>query len=300
MVDAGDRIDRCRTKGPPMTIAVTAASGQLGTLVIDSLLARVPASEIVAVVRDSAKAQPLADKGVTVRVASYDDPAALTSALEGVDKVLLISGNEFGKRLEQHQNVIEAAASQGVSLLAYTSAPAVDTSTLPVAPEHLETEKHLATTDLNVVLLRNGWYHENYLPSVDAARHTGTVLTSAGEGKVSSAARADYAEAAAVVLTTDQPLKPVYELGGDVAWSQSDLATTLADLLGTPVTVAEVSPEEQAKILADAGVPQMWVDFTVATDASIKNGELEITSGDLSALIGRPTTPLADSLRTAV
>ena len=283
-----------------MTIAVTAATGQLGSLVVDSLLARVPASEIVAVVRDAAKAQPLADKGVTVRVASYDDSAALVSALEGVDKVLLISGNEFGQRLAQHQNVIDAAAAQGVSLLAYTSAPAVDTSTLPVAPEHLATEQYLATSDLDVVLLRNGWYHENYLSSVDAARHTGAVLTSAGDGKVSSASRADFAEAAAVVLTTDQPLKPVYELGGDVAWSQAELAATLTELLDTPVTVNEVSPEEQAAALAAAGVPQMWVDFTVATDASIANGELEISGNDLSTLIGRPTTPLADSLRTAV
>ncbi len=283
-----------------MTIAVTAATGQLGTLVVDSLLARVPASEIVAVVRDAAKAQPLADQGVTVRVAPYDDAAALVTALEGVDKVLLISGNEFGQRLAQHQNVIDAAAAQGVSLLAYTSAPAVDTSTLPVAPEHLATEQYLATSDLDVVLLRNGWYHENYLSSVDAARHTGAVLTSAGDGKVSSAARADFAEAAAVVLTTDQPLKPVYELGGDVAWSQADLAATLTDLLGTSVTVKEVSAEEQAAALAAAGVPQMWVDFTVATDASIRNGELEIAGNDLSTLIGRPTTPLADSLRSAV
>ena len=283
-----------------MTIAVTAATGQLGTLVVDSLLDRVPASEIVAVVRDADKAQPLADKGVTVRLAPYDDAAALVTALEGVDKVLLISGNEFGQRLAQHSNVIDAAAAQGVSLLAYTSAPAVDTSTLPVAPEHLATEQYLATSDLQVVLLRNGWYHENYLTSVDAARHTGAVLTSAGDGKVSSAARADFAEAAAVVLTTDQPLKPVYELGGDVAWSQADLAATLTELLDTPVTVNEVSPEEQAAALAAAGVPQMWVDFTVATDAGIRNGELEIAGDDLSTLIGRPTTPLADSLRSAV
>jgi NAD(P)H dehydrogenase (quinone) len=283
-----------------MTIAVTAATGQLGTLVVDSLLTRVPASEVVAIARDAAKAAPLADRGVTVRIASYDDPAALVAALEGVDKVLLVSGNEFGQRLEQHRNVIDAAAAQGVSLLAYTSAPAVDTSTLPVAPEHLETEQYLATTELDVVVLRNGWYHENYLTSVDAARHTGAVLTSAGEGRVSSAARADFAEAAAVVLTTDQPLRPVYELGGDVAWSQADLAATLSDLLDTSVAVAQVTPEEQAAALAEAGVPPMWADFTVATDASISRGELEVEGNDLSTLIGRPTTPLADSLRSAV
>ncbi|MCW2771101.1 MAG: NAD(P)-dependent oxidoreductase [Aeromicrobium sp.] len=283
-----------------MTIAVTGATGQLGSLVIDSLLEKVPASDVVAVVRDAVKAQSLTDRGVDVRVAPYDDRAALDLALAGVDRVLLVSGNEMGQRVAQHRNVIDAAVAQGVQLLAYTSAPAAGVSTLPVAPEHLATEEYLATTDLDHVLLRNGWYHENYLPALEAARSTGSVLTSAGNGKVASAARADFAEGAAVVLTTDEPLKPVYELGGDVAWTQSELAATLSDLLDTPVTVAEVEPEQQSAILTEAGVPPMWVDFTVATDASIRNGELEVTGGDLSALIGRPTTPLAATLRSAL
>lgn len=283
-----------------MTIAVTAATGQLGSLVVESLLTRVPASEIVAIVRDADKAKPLSDQGVTVRIASYDDADALVTALEGVDKLLLISGNEFGKRLQQHSNVIDAAKAQGVSLVAYTSAPSVDTSTLPVAPEHLTTEQYLATTDLNVVVLRNGWYHENYLSGADPIRQTGVLLTSAGDGKVSSAARADFAEAAAVVLTTDQPLKPVYELGGDTAWSQDELAATWAEVLGTPVAAQQVTSEEHSAALAQAGVPQMWVDFAVGTDASIAKGELEIVGHELSDLIGRPTTPLADSLRAGL
>jgi NAD(P)H dehydrogenase (quinone) len=287
------------TERNPMTIAVTAATGQLGSLVIESLLTKVPASEIVAVVRDPAKAQPLADKGVTVRIANYEDPDALKAAFDAVDKVLLISGNEIGERVRQHSNVADAAVAAGVSLFAYTSAPAVDTSTLPVAPEHLATEQYLATTGLNTVLLRNGWYHENYASSVDAARHTGAVLTSAGDGKVASASRADFAEAAAVVLTTDEPLKSVYELGGDVAWTQEELAAAISDVIGAPVAVAQVTPEEQLAALLAAGVPQVWADFAVATDASIKNDELEVTSGDLSALIGRPTTPLVDALRAA-
>ena len=189
-----------------------------------------------------------------------------------------------------------ATGSSEVSPLVVSSTT-TDTSTLPVAPDHLATEQYLAQSDLNTVVLRNGWYHENYAPAIDAARQSGAVLTSAGDGKVSSASRADFAEAAAVVLTTDQPLQPVYELGGDVAWTQAELASTIADLIGSPVQVAEVAPEEQAKILAGAGVPDVWVDFTVATDASIKNGELEVPGNALSTLIGRPTTPLADSLR---
>ncbi|GAA3514869.1 SDR family oxidoreductase [Aeromicrobium panaciterrae] len=282
-----------------MTIAVTAATGQLGSLVIDSLLTKTTPDQVVAIIRDPAKAESLTAKGVDVRIASYDDSQALNAALAGVDRLLLISGNEMGQRAAQHKNVIDAAIAQGVGLLAYTSAPAVDTSTLPVAPEHLETETYLASTELNHVLLRNGWYHENYVPAIDAARQSGAVLTSAGDGRVASAARADFAEAAAVVLTTDAPLKRVYELGGDVAWTQADLAAAVSEIIEAPVTVAEVTPDEQRAILVSAGVPEVWADFTVDTDASIKDGELEVTSGDLSALIGRPTTPLVESLRQA-
>lgn len=283
-----------------MTIAVTAATGQLGSLVIDSLLEKVPATDVIAVVRDADKAKPLADKGVTIRVASYDDPAALKEAFAGVDKLLLISGSEPGARVRQHENVIDAAVDQGVALFAYTSVAAADTSSIPVAPDHLATEQYLASTDLNSVILRNGWYHENYLPAVDAARQSGSVLTSAGDGKVASASRADFAEAAAVVLTTDQPLKPAYELGGDVAWTQGELASTISEIIGAPVTVAEVSPEEQGAILVSVGVPKEWADFAVATDATIKKGELVVTGDDLRSLIGRPTTPLATTLGAAL
>jgi NAD(P)H dehydrogenase (quinone) len=282
-----------------MTIAVTAATGHLGSLVVESLLTKVPATDIVAVVRDAAKAQPLADRGVDVRIASYDDPDALRTALEGVDKLLLISGTDIGERPRQHGNVIEAAAARGVGLIAYTSAPAVDTSTLPVAPEHLATERLLGASDTPHVVLRNGWYHENYLPTLESARQTGSVLTSAGDGKVSSAARVDFAEAAAVVLTTDQPLKDVYELGGDLAWTQDELAAAVADVIGAPVSVARVTAEEQIAILQGAGVPEFWAAFAADTDTSISKGELEVTTGDLSALIGRPTTPLVEVLRAA-
>lgn len=287
-----------------MTIAVTGATGQLGSLVINSLLDgalrdKVAPSEIVAVVRDAAKAQALADRGIDVRVAAYEDRPALDAALAGVDKLLLISGNEVGQRLAQHANVIDAAIANGVSLLAYTSVSAVDTSTLPVAPDHLATEQYLRSTDLNHVSLRNGWYHENYVPALATARQTGTLLTSAGDGLVASASRADFAEAAAVVLTTDAPLKDVYELSGDTAWSQDELAATIQDVIGSAVTVAQVTAEEQVAALTAAGVPDVWADFAASTDASIRNGELAATTGELSHLIGRPTTPLAHVLRAS-
>lgn len=279
-----------------MTIAVTAATGQLGSLVVSSLLDRVPATEIVAVVRDAAKAQPLADQGVDVRVANYDDSDALNQALSGVDRVLLISGNELGKRFEQHKNVIDAAVAQNVSRIVYTSAPFANTSTLPVAPEHLQTEQYLATAEIEQSLLRNGWYNENYLSALDSAAATGSVLTSAGDGRVASAARADFAEAAAVVLTSDT-VEPVYELSGDTAWTQDELAATVADILGKPVSAAQVTAEQQSEILSGVGLDPALIGFLVGIDASIKNGELAHTNGVLASLIGHPTTPLADSLR---
>lgn len=280
-----------------MTIAVTAATGQLGTLVIDSLLTRIPADQVVAVVRDASKAEALTAKGVDVRIADYDDSAALNEALKGIDKLLLISGSEIGKRAAQHVNVIDAAVAQGVGQLVYTSVPQVETSTLPVAPDHLSTEQYLAAASIDSVVIRYNWYTENYLAALEAAAATGTVLTSAGDGRVASAARADFAEAAAAVLTTDGPVKPVYELAGDVAWTHDDLAATLAEALGKPVAVAQVTPEQQTEILTGAGVDPGLVDFLVSTDASIKQGELALTTGDLSALIGRPTTPIADTFR---
>lgn len=286
-------------KDPFMTIAVTAATGQLGSLVIDSLLQRVPAAEIVAIVRDAAKAQPIADKGIDVRVANYDDSEALSSALTGVDRVLLVSGNELGKRFGQHKNVIDAAVAQNVSRIVYTSAPHADTSTLPVAPEHLATEQYLATVDVESSLLRNGWYNENYLANLEPAAATGAVLTSVGDGRIASAARADFAEAAAVVLTSDT-VEPVYELAGDIAWTQDELAATIGEVLGKPVVAQQVTPEQQTEILTGAGLDPQLVGFLVGLDVATARGDLADADGSLAALIGRPTTPLADSLRAAL
>jgi len=287
-------------EGITMTIAVTAATGQLGTLVVDALLERTTPDQVVAVVRDAAKAEPLAAKGVAVRVASYDDPAALKDALAGVDRVLLISGSEFGQRGVQHRNVIDAAIANDVSRLVYTSAPQADTSTLPVVPEHLATEQYLATAGIDHVLLRNNWYNENYVQTLETARQTGSVLTSAADGLVASAARADYAEAAAVVLTTEEPVKPVHELAGDVAWSQDELAAALSEVLGTTITVSQVTTEQQAAILVEAGLDEGTAGFVAAIDSATAKGELALANGDLRALIGRPTTPLVESLRALV
>ena len=280
-----------------MTIAVTGATGQLGRRIVAQLLERVPASEVVAVVRDEAKAAPLAEQGVQVRVATYTDVPALTAAFAGVDKVVLVSGNEIGQRAVQHGNVIEAAKAAGVGFIAYTSVLHADGSPLLVAPEHVETEALLADSGLSYSLLRNGWYHENYATSIDAARASGAVVTSAGDGTVASASRDDFAAAAAVVATTESPEK-VYELSGDVAWTQADLAAAIAEVIGSDVSVLAVDAAKHAEILSGAGLDEGTVHFVVATDGHIAAGHLAATPGTLSTLIGRPTTPLVETLRT--
>jgi NAD(P)H dehydrogenase (quinone) len=279
-----------------MTIAVTGATGALGTHVIDHLLKRVPAAEIVALARDLQKATPLAAKGVNVRHFDYTQPDHLAEALDDVTDLLLISGNAVGSRFTQHQAVIDAAKYAGVRRLVYTSVLDAPNSINPVAPEHVQTEAYLAESGIPHVLLRNGWYSENHQSDVDSAAATGSILTSAPLGsRLATAARTDYAEAAAVVLTTPDA-KASYELSGDVAWTHEDLAAIASDLLGKPVEVAHVDAATQTEILTGAGLDAGVVGFIVGVDAAIAAGELGAQSGELSALIGRPTTPLKDSL----
>lgn len=284
------------------TIAVTGATGALGTHVVEALLARgVAAADIVALVRTTGKAAPLAEKGVTVKAFDYDAPDA--AALQGVDRLLLISGTEFGKRVAQHSAVIDAAQTAGVGRLVYTSvdspAEPLSSSINPVTPEHAGTEDYLATSGVDHVILRNGWYNENFLGALQTAPQSGAVLSSAGEGTVASASRRDYADAAAVVLTSDAP-KSLYKLAGDIAWSTTDLAASLTEVLGQPITVNPVSPEQQTEILTGAGLDAGTAGFVVGVDQATAAGELAGSGNDLSALIGRPTTPLVETLRAAV
>jgi len=281
-------------------IAVTGATGQLGRLVVDHLLARgADASDVVAVVRDEAKAAPLAELGVEVRVAAYGDVPALTAAFDGVDRVLLISGSEVGQRVAQHASVIEAARAADVGFLAYTSATRADTSDLVLAPEHRETEALLRESGLRVAVLRNDWYHENYAAAVQEAAATGRVTTSTGTGRVASASRSDYAEAAAVVLLGDGD-DVVLELGGDTAWSASEFAEAASAAVGRPVTANVVTSDEHLEALRAAGLDEGTAGFVVALDANIAAGDLDVTTGDLSRLVGHPTQPLAEGLARLV
>ncbi|WP_067797074.1 SDR family oxidoreductase [Nocardia beijingensis] len=282
-----------------MTVAVTGASGHLGRLVVEALL-KVGSTPVVAIVRDPAKVADLAERGVDVRQADYGDADALNRALAGVDRVLLVSGNEFGARVEQHTNVIRAAERAGVELLAYTSIPAATGNPLILAQEHVGTEAVLAESTVPHTLLRNGWYWENYVGGLAHAVESGVLHGAAGEGRVAGAARADYAEAAARVLTTDGHAGRVYELGGDERLTYAELAAAISEASGKPVRYENLSQADYAAGLVAAGLPAQFAAALADADAGIAQGVLDVRSGDLARLLGRPTTPAVEVFRAAL
>jgi NAD(P)H dehydrogenase (quinone) len=283
------------------TIAVTGATGHLGRLVVSSLLDRgVDPARVVAVVRDPAKATDLAERGVEVRVADYADPDALRAAFAGVDRLLLVSSSVVGQREAQHANVIAAAEGAGVGLLAYTSILNADSTTMRLAAEHQATERRLAASSLPTVLLRNGWYVENYTGQLEVAYEHG-LAGSAGAGRFQPAARADYAAAAAAVLVgDDEQAGRVYELAGDQVVTMADIAAAIADASGRAVAYVDLPVDRYAEVLAGAGLPHPLNEILADSSAAIARGELASDSGDLSRLLGRPTTPVADVIREIV
>ncbi|MCA5892453.1 SDR family oxidoreductase [Isoptericola sp. NEAU-Y5] len=288
-----------------MSIAVTGTSGHLGRLVVESLLARgASPADVVALARTTSKVADLAGRGVVVREADYDRPETLATALDGVDVLVLVSGSEIGQRVRQHGAVADAAKGAGVSRVVYTSAPHADTSSLVVVPEHKATEELLAASGLSTTFLRNGWYTENYVPDVQQAAQTGEIARSAGDGRVASASRGDYAEAAAVVALDvgrdGSHDGAVYELSGDAAWDFDELASTAAEILGRPVAYRRLTSDEHRDLLVGAGLDEGTAGFLAGLDANTGDGLLSETSGDLARLIGRPTTPLVDGLRRAL
>lgn len=283
-----------------MKVAVTGANGKLGRLVIQGLLESLSPGDIVAVVRNEARAADLAALGLPVRLASYEDVPALEGAFAGVDRVLLVSSNEVGKRIPQHRNAIDAAKSAGVKHVVYTSAPKATTSKLVLAPEHKATEEYLTGSGLGYTVLRNGWYTENFLQVVETAKQTGTIVSAAGEGRVASASRADYAAAAAAVLLGEGHEGKVYELSGDYAWNYDELAATVSELIGKPVAYQPVDGPTLIDILLGAGLEKPNAEFVATLDENTAAGMLAETTGELSALIGRPTTPLKEGLKAAM
>ncbi|MEO7015204.1 MAG: SDR family oxidoreductase [Leifsonia sp.] len=283
-----------------MTIVITGASGHLGRHVVESLLERgVDPSDIRAVGRTEQKLAAFAERGVQTAAIDFEKPETLAVAFEGADALLLVSGSEVGKRLPQHANAIEAAVNAGVGRIVYTSASHADDTTLVVAPEHAATEKLLAESGLPVTVLRNNWYTENYVGQLDTAAATGEIVASVGDGRVASASRKDYAEAAAAVLIADGHEGAVYELSGDTAWTYDQLAEAVGGILGVDVAYRAVTPDEHSEILLGAGLDEGTAGFVVALDGNIRDGELADARPTLSELIGRPTTPLEQGLREA-
>ncbi|MET9274840.1 SDR family oxidoreductase [Kribbella sp. NPDC003557] len=282
-----------------MSIVVTAATGHLGTLVIDELLRRVPAGQVVAVARNAAKAAPIADRGVEVRIADYDDPDALARVFGSGDTVLLISSSEVGNRLAQHQAVIDAAKNTGVARIAYTGILGGPEADLALAADHKATEQAILDSGLTYTFLRNGFYNEVYTEQLATQLEHG-VVGSTGDGRLATASRRDFAAAAAVVLSTDGHDKTAYELNGDTDWSLAEYAAELSRQTGKEVAYNNVPGEVLLGILTGAGLPQPLAELLVDIDKGVERNLLTGRGSDLTRLIGRPTTPIADSIATAL
>ncbi|MCH7230668.1 SDR family oxidoreductase [Glycomyces sp. L485] len=282
-------------------IAVTGATGNLGRLVIEHLLERgVPAGEIAALVRDPDRASDLTKRGVEVRHADYDRPNTLQPALAGVEKLLLVSSSEVGRRLPQHQAVIDAAKYADVGLLLYTSMLHADTSQVALATEHIGTERYLHEAGVPFLILRNGWYMENYTQNLDQVIESGTLYGAAGKGRVAAATRNDYAEAAAVLLTEDHGVDRVFELCGDEPFTYEELAATIGKVAGTDVVYQNMDPDAYAQALVQSGVQLPAATMAADADEGVARGDLDSNSTDLVDLLRRPTMSLQDVVRGAI
>jgi NAD(P)H dehydrogenase (quinone) len=280
---------------------ITGATGRLGQLVLSALLRTLPPDQISALVRTPLKASDLEARGVAVREADYNRPETLGPALAGVDKLLLIASSDLGRRVPQHQSVVDAAKAAGVKLIFYTSVLRADTSRLAVAEEHRQTEALVRASGVPFVFLRNGWYTENYTFALPAVLKQGAILGSTGGGLISSASRADYAEAAAAVLATEEDqVGRIYELAGDQAFTMAELAAEISRQSGTTIAYRDLPEAEFKAALLGAGLPDLYATSFARSSAVARHGELFDDGHQLSKLIGRPTTSLKDTITTAL
>lgn len=275
---------------------VTGASGQLGRLVVAALVERAGPAAVAAIVRDPARAAGLFAEGVTVREGDYDRPETLDAAFAGAERLLLISSNAIGDRVAQHRNVIEAAKQAGVARIAYTSVLHADVSKLGLAEEHRATEALVAASGIAFTLLRNGWYTENYAAAIPAALAHDALIGSAGEGRISSAARRDYAEAASVALLDDAGERVVHELAGDGSYTLAEFAAELTRQAGKAIPYVDLPEAEYRAALIGVGLPEPMATLLADSDAAAAQGALFDASGALARLIGRPTTPFAATI----
>ncbi len=281
-------------------LAITGASGHLGRLVIEQLLQKVAADQLLALARTPAKVSDLSARGIQVREADYNRPETLLPALAGVDKLLLISSSEVGQRAAQHHNVIEAAVAADIGLLAYTSILHADTSPLGLAAEHRETEAEIRASGIPSVILRNGWYIENHTAGIPAALEYGVILGSAGDGRFASAARADYAAAAVAALLDEDQAGKVYELAGDTAYTLTELATTVSRESGRQIGYQDLPQADYKAALLSAGFPEPIADLLADSDAGASKGGLFDDGRQLSQLIGHATTPLSTRVKAVL
>ncbi|GAA3525837.1 SDR family oxidoreductase [Amycolatopsis ultiminotia] len=283
-----------------MSIVVTGATGHLGRLVVEALLRRgVAPGGIVAAGRSVEKIKDLADRGVVTRRADFADTASLQEAFAGAEKLLLVSATTPSERIGNHQRAIDAAGAAGVSLIAYTSTLRAEATTMTLGRSHWETEQYLRERHRNAVILRNGWYLDNYTEQLPLYRQNGVIVGAARDGRVSAASRADYAEAAAVVLTGEDHAGAVYELGGDSAFTLAELAAAVSSATGEEIPYQDVPVTRLAEIYREAGLPAEFADTIADADRGLALGELFTDSSDLRKLIGRPTTTLAEALANA-
>lgn len=284
-----------------MTILITGASGHLGHLVVDALLSRgVSPETVVAGARDLAKVADLAARGVRTARVDYDDAESLSTALTGVDSVLLISASEPGKRLAGHKNVIDAAAAAGVAKLVYTSASQATTFGWPLGAEHKATEEAIVASGVPAVVIRNNWYTENYVADVQRAAESGVIAASTGDGLIAPASRVDYAEGAAAVLVEDGHIGQVYEFAGDARIDYDAVAAAASEVLGRDVSYVRLSTDEHVAALQGVGLDAGTAQFVASIDTGIREGVLDVDDRTLSRLIGRPTTPFVEGLRAAL
>lgn len=280
-----------------MRYVVFGATGQLGSFVIDSLKQEVPAESILALGRNEDALSDLATRGVTVGKIDYKTPTTVSGVLKAGDRVLLISSSEVGQRFPQHSTVIQAAKDAGVAGIVYTSLTSATTSKSVLASEHKATEKLLAEAGIPFTVLRNNWYTENHIQDFQQAVATGAISNNYGSGKIASAPRKDYAEAAAKVLATSDFSGKVFELGGDSAWDYAEFAATVGEVLGKSVDYTEIGDEEQQSLLEGFGLDQGTAGFVTALGTGIREGALDLVTGDLSKILGRATETLKESLQ---
>jgi NAD(P)H dehydrogenase (quinone) len=283
-----------------MKILVTGATGKLGSKVVDSLLKSIPASELAVSVRNPEKAEGLRARGVEVRQGDFDRPETLDNAFKDIDRLLIISADGDNEtRIRQHTDAVQAAERAGVKFIAYTSLANATESKNLMAPPHVATEAAIIKTGIPYSFLRNNWYLENEIGSIQGALAGAPWITSAGEGKVGWALQQDYADAAAAVLVGNDHENTVYELSGPLL-TQDELASALGNVLGEKIAVQQVSDEKYAEIMKGLGLPDFVIPIVVGIQESIRNGSLEVESNDFEKVLGRPVTPINEALTQLV